>query len=119
VTLPYEPARVRQLRILLWVVVAAAAILAVVAAGYLVAGAAPGLVLLVLVVPSVLMLWLGATSLQLLGRGDPGARSWIVATAVVTVLVALLLSRTGPGGLIGLVGVLLMLVALLPARDAR
>ena len=117
VTPPYEPARARQLRILLWVVIAAAAVLAVVAAGYLLAGAAPGLVLLVLVVPAVLMLVLGRTSLQLLGRGEPGAKSWIVATAVTTMLVALLLSRTGPGGLLGLLGVLLMLVALLPARD--
>ncbi|GAB3787417.1 hypothetical protein [Nocardioides ungokensis] len=116
-TPPYEPARARQLRILLWVVIAAAAVLAVVAAGYLLAGAAPGLVLLVLVVPAVLMLVLGRTSLQLLGRGEPGAKSWIVATAVTTMLVALLLSRTGPGGFLGLLGVLLMLVALLPARD--
>ena len=116
---PYEPARLRQVRILLWVVVVGGAALAVAAAAYLLGGADPRLVLLVLALPSVLMLGLGAKTLQLVGRLDPGVKPWVVATAGVTILVALLLSRTSPGLLIGLVGVLLLLVGVLPSRDPR
>ena len=114
----YEPARVRQLRILLWVVVGVGALLAVLALGFLLGGSDPVLVLLVVVAPAVLMLGLGAKSLQLLGRGEPRARSWVVATGGVVVLVGLLLSRTGPALLLAVVGILLLLVAALPGRDA-
>ena len=79
----------------------------------------PALVLLVVVAPAVLVLGLGAKSLQLLGRGQPQARSWVVGTGAVVVVTGVLFSRTGPGLLLTVVGILLLLVALLPARDAH
>ena len=114
----YEPARVRQLRILLWVVLVVGAVLAVLALGYLLGGSDPVLVLLVVVAPAVLMLGLGSKTLQLLGRGQPSARSWVIGTGCVVVLTGLLLSRTGPGLLLAVVGILLLLGGVLPARDA-
>ena len=115
---PYEPARARQLRILLWVVVGVGVLLAVLALLYLLGGSNPALVLLVVVAPAMLMLGLGSKSLQLLGRGEPQARSWVAGTAGVVVLTGVLFSRTGPGLLLTVVGILLLLVALLPARHA-
>ncbi|MFC4786458.1 hypothetical protein ACT8ZV_18425 [Nocardioides sp. MAHUQ-72] len=115
----YEPARARQLRILLWVVVVVAALMAVFALAFLAAGSDPLLVLLVVALPAAVMLGLSARTLKLLGRADPRAGSWVVGTAWVVVLVGLLLSRTGPGLFVTIVGILLLLIAVLPGRDAR
>ncbi len=114
----YEPARARQLRILLWVVVGVAALMALAAVAFLLGGSDPGLVLLVVVLPAVVMLGLGAWTLRLLDRSDPRARWWVVGTASVVVLVGLLLSRTGPGMVVAVVGILLLLIAVLPGRDS-
>jgi hypothetical protein len=101
---PYEPARARQLRILLWVVVGVGALMALLSALFLLGGSDPLLVLLVVLLPAALMLALGTRCLRLLGSSDPRARSWVVCTAWVVVLVGLLLSRTGPGLLVAVVG---------------
>lgn len=115
---PYAPDRVRQLRILLWVVVSAAVVMVLLAAAYLVAGSDPLPVLLALAVPGGLILGLGAKALALLSDGDPRAKIWVVGTAVVSILESVLLSTTAPGLLLGLFAVMLLLVAVLPARDA-
>lgn len=115
----YEPARARQLRILLWVVVAAGALMALLAVGFLLGGSDPVLVLLVVVLPALAMLALAARCLKLLASSDPRTRSWVVGTAAVVLLVGLLLSRTGPGALVAVVGILLLLIAVLPGRDTH
>ena len=115
----YEPARARQLRILLWVVVAAGALMALLAVGFLLGGSDPVLVLLVVVLPALVMLALAARCLKLLATSDTRARSWVVVTASVVVLVGLLLSRTGPGVLVAVVGILMLLIAVLPGRDTH
>ncbi len=114
---PYVPDRARQLLITLWVVVGLGALLAALGAWWLVAGAPVGLVVLLLLVPAVAMLTLAGWSRGLLRRGDGGARVAVPVTAAVTTLVGLLWSRSGPGVLIAVVGILLLLLALLPGRD--
>ncbi len=111
-TVGYAPDRVRQLRLLLWVVVGAAGLLALAAVLVVPVGSA-ALVLR----PAALLLALAVGSLALLARGTPAARPVIAATAVVAILVGLLLSRTGVGLLFALVGVPLLLIAVLPGRD--
>ena len=116
---PYEPARARQLRILIWVVVGLAAMLIAWAVFLLVAGGVdPLVVLLLLVVPGLLMLAVGMRSQTLLGRGAPNARRWITTTGVITLLVGFQLSTTLPGMLVLVIGILTTLYALLPGRDA-
>ncbi|GAA2143786.1 hypothetical protein GCM10009844_16590 [Nocardioides koreensis] len=113
----YEPARARQLRILLRVVVGVAGLMTVFAVFFLLGGSDPGLVLMVVLLPAVLMLALAARTLKLLERSDPRARSWVVGTAWVVVLIGLLLSRTAPGIVVAAIGILLLLIAVLPGRD--
>ena len=114
---PYEPARAHQLGLVLWVVVAAG--LALLAYGVLglVNGSAVGLVILVALLPALVLLTLASWSRGLLRQADPSARVAVTVTGAVTALVGLLYSRTGPGILIAVVGVLLVLLALLPGRD--
>jgi hypothetical protein len=116
---PYEPARVRQLRLLLWVVVAGAALLAVTAVSFLVGGNNPVAVLLLLALPAVLMAGLAARSMQLLARQAPAARRWLVGTAAFSLLVALWFASTLPGLLLGIFGLLLMFITVLPGRDTE
>lgn len=115
---PYEPTRANQLRKLLKVIVGLGAVMIGYAAGLLILrDTSAGLVLLVLVLPAVLMLVLGGRALSVLGSGAGAERVWVSATAAATILVGVLLSRTGPGFLVGLAGVLLLLLAVLPSRD--
>ena len=116
---PYEPARVRQLRLLLWVVVAGAALLAVTAVSFLVGGNNPVAVLLLLALPAVLMAGLAARSMQLLARQAPSARRWLVGTAAFSLLVALWFASTLPGLLLGIFSLLLMFITVLPGRDTE
>ncbi|MCW2843613.1 MAG: hypothetical protein JWN22_1529 [Nocardioides sp.] len=114
----YAPDRARQLRLLLWVVVAMATFLTLVAAVLLLVGGVDvAQVLFVLVVPALVLLGLGSWSMSLLADDRAGARAAIVGTAVVAILEGLLLSRVGPGLLVGVVGILLLLVAVLPGRE--
>lgn len=113
----YAPDRARQLRLLLWVVVGAAVLLVLTAAVLLAGGGDVVRVLLVLVLPGLLLLGLAAGSQALLARGSRAARPLTAATGVVAILTGLLLSRTGPGLLVAVVGVPLLLVAVLPGRD--
>ena len=116
---PYEPARARQLRRLLKVVVGLGAVMVGYAAGLLILrDANAAVVLVVLVLPALLMLGLGGRSLSVLGSGAGAERVWVPATAAATILVGVLLSRTGPGLLVGVAGILLLLLAVLPARDS-
>ena len=116
---PYEPARARQLRRLLKVVVGLGAVMVGYAAGLLILRDADAVVVLVvLVVPALLMLGLGGRALSVLGSGAGAERVWVTATAAATILVGVLLSRTGPGLLVGVAGILLLLFAVLPARDS-
>ena len=116
---PYEPARARQLRRLLKVVVGLGAVMIGYAAGLLILRDVDAtVVLVVLVLPALLMLGLGGRSLAVLGSGAGAERVWVSATAAATILVGMLLSRTGPGLLVGVAGILLLLLAVLPARDS-
>ena len=116
---PYEPARARQLRRLLKVVVGLGAVMIGYAAGLLILrDADAAVVLVVLVVPALLMLGIGGRALSVLGSGAGAERVWVSATAAATILVGVLLSRTGPGLLVGVAGILLLLLAVLPARDS-
>ena len=116
----YEPDRAKQLRILLWVVLAAAATMAAIAAFLLLD---PGRVvdsrqvLLVLMLPAGLLAVLGGATLWLLAAERPAARLTSPVTAVVAVGVGLLLSRSGPGLLVGVVGIMLLLISVLPGRE--
>ena len=114
---PYGPDRARQLRLLLWVAVGIAVLLVLAAAVLLAGGGDVVRVLLVLAVPGLLLLGLAAGSQALLARGSLAARPLTAATGVVAILTGLLLSRTGPGLLVAVVGVPLLLVAVLPDRD--
>lgn len=115
----YEPARARQLRILIWVVVGLAAMLIAWAVFLLIAGGVdPLLLLLLLVVPGLLMLGVGMRSQTLLAKGAPNARRWITTTGIITLLVGLQLSTTLPGMLVLVIGILTTLYALLPGRDS-
>jgi hypothetical protein len=116
---PYEPARARQLRILVWVVVGLAAMLIAWAVFLLIAGGVEPLVLLLLlIVPGLLMLAVGMRAQTLLGRGAPNARRWITSTGIITLLVGFQLSTTLPGMLVLVIGILTTLYALLPGRDS-
>lgn len=112
----YPPDRARQLRILLWTAVAAAAVMTIVAAVLLLGGAPAVRVIVVLLVPALMILALGALTLRLLGNQDPRARIAAISTGVVAVLVGLLLSRTGSGLLVAVIGILVLLFAALPGR---
>ena len=113
----YAPQRVRQLRLLLWVAIGAALVLAGVAAVLLAGGGDAPRVLLVLVLPAALLLVLAGAAQVLLARGHRAARALTAASGVVAVMTGLLLSRTGAGLLVAVVGVPLLLVAVLPGRD--
>ncbi len=115
---PYEPARARQLRMMLKVVCGLGAVMIGYAAGLLILRDVDvAVVLVVLVLPALLMLGLGGRSLAVLGSGAGAERVWVSATAAAAILVGVLLSRTGPGVLVGVAGILLLLIAVLPVRD--
>ena len=113
----YAPDRARQLRLLLRVVVVTAVLLVLAAVVLLAGGGDVERVLLVLALPGLLLLGLGTGAHALLARGATAARPLIAATGVVAILTGLLLSRTGVGLLVAVVGVPLLLVAVLPGRD--
>ena len=113
----YGPSRARQLRLLLWVAIGAALVLAGAAVVLLAGGGDAPRVLLVLALPAVLLLGLGAAAQLLLSRGHRAARPLTAASGVVAILIGLLLSRTGVGLLAAVIGVPLLLVAVLPGRD--
>ena len=114
---PYEPARVRPLRKLLWVVVSFGVVMVMFAVFFLAVDARPGEVLGTLLIPGILLTWLSGWSIGLLSRGEALARVTVPATGAVAILVGVLLSGIGVGLLIGVFGVLLLLYALLPIRD--
>ena len=86
---------------------------------YLVAGANPGAVLFLLLVPALLMTGLSAWSISLLSEDRARARVVVPASGVVAILVGILYSRVGPGILIAVAGLLLLFFALLPARESE
>jgi hypothetical protein len=114
---PYEPARARQLGIVLWLVVAAGLVLVAYGVLGLVTGAAVGRVILVALLPALVLLTLASWSRGVLRDGDAGARRAITICGIATLLVGVLYSQVGPGILIAVVGILLLLLALLPGRD--
>lgn len=114
----YAPDRVRQLRILLWMAIGGALLLVVAAALLPLGGADPLGSLVAFALPGLLLLGLAAAAQTQLGPGTAAARPLTAATGVLAVLVALWLSATGVGLLFALVGVPLLLIAVLPGRDA-
>jgi uncharacterized membrane protein HdeD (DUF308 family) len=116
---PYQQVRVRPLQLLSWVVVSIGVVMVLLAVVYLLAGADPGAVLLLLLLPALLMTGLAAWSISLLTRNHRRARLTVPATGAVTVLVGIMYSRIGPGVLITVAGLLLLFFALLPARESE
>jgi hypothetical protein len=116
---PYPGVRVRPLQLLSWVVVSIGVVMVLLAVVYLLAGADPGAVLLLLLLPALLMTGLAAWSISLLTRNHRRARLTVPATGAVTVLVGIMYSRIGPGVLITVAGLLLLFFALLPARESE
>ena len=93
---PYPGVRVRPLQLLSWVVVSIGVVMVLLAVVYLLAGADPGAVLLLLLLPALLMTGLAAWSISLLTRNHRRARLTVPATGAVTVLVGIMYSRIGP-----------------------
>jgi hypothetical protein len=116
---PYQQVRVRPLRMLCWLVVSIGVVMVLLGVVYLVAGANPGAVLFLLLIPGLLMTGLSAWSISLLSENRARARIVVPAAGVVTVLVGVMYSRVGPGILISVAGILLLLFALLPARESE
>jgi hypothetical protein len=114
---PYEPDRARQLRLLLVVVVVLVVLLLGWAALIVLGDGPVDTAVGLLVVPGVLLGLLAAGGLRALATGDGSARLWAPAAGGVAIVVALLLSRTVAGLLVGLIGVPLLLIAVLPGRD--
>ena len=113
----YEPDRARQLRILLRVVVLVVVLMLGWAGLILLGDGSASTALRVLVLPGVLLGVLAVAALRALAAAGGSARLWAPATGAVSLLVALLLSRTAAGLLIAVVGVPLLLIAVLPGRD--
>jgi hypothetical protein len=116
---PYQQVRVRPLRMICWVVVSIGVVMVLLGVVYLVAGANPGAVLFLLLIPALLMTGLSAWSITLLSEDRARARIVVPAAGVVTILVGVMYSRVGPGILIAVAGILLLLFALLPARESE
>jgi hypothetical protein len=110
---------VRPLRMLCWVVVSIGVVMVLLGGVYLVAGANPGAVLFLLLIPALLMTGLSAWSISLLTENRPRARLVVPTGAAATILVGIMYSRIGPGVLIAVVGILQLLYALLPARESE
>ena len=116
---PYAQARVRPLRLLSWLVISIGVVMVLLGVVYLVAGIDPGAVLFLLLIPATLMTGLAGWSIALLGDNQALARIVVPASAAVTILVGVMYSRIGPGVLIAGAGILLLLYAVLPAREAE
>lgn len=116
---PYQPERATQLKVLLRVVLGIVGLMLGWGVLILVGHGSTSTALRVLVLPAVLMGVLAVGGLRAVAAGDPNARPWVAATGVVAVLVALLLSRTGVGLLVAVVGVPLLLIGVLPGRDDK
>ena len=116
---PYQQVRVRPLRMLCWVAVSIGVVMVLLGVVYLVAGANPGAVLFLLLIPALLMTGLSGWSISLLSEGQPRARLVVPTAAAATILVGIMYSRIGPGLLIAVVGILQLLYALLPARESE
>ena len=114
---PYEPERVRQLRILLLLVLGVAVFLLGWAGMILAGNGSTENALRVLIVPGLLLGLLAAGALRALAADRGTARVWVAASGAVTLVVALLLSRTFAGLLIAVIGVPLLLIGVLPGRD--
>ncbi len=113
---PYEPARVRQLRILVKVVLGLAVVLLVWAGLIVLGNGAVDVAVRILVLPGVLLGAFAVVALRALAIDSAAAKVPLVATAIITIVEALLLSRTVVGLLAGVVGVALLLFAVLPGR---
>ena len=116
---PYQQARVRPLRMLSWLVVSIGVVMVLLGGVYLVAGANPGAVLFLLLIPALMMTGLAAWSIAQLSENRPRARIVVPTGAAATILVGIMYSRVGPGILITVVGLLLLFFALLPARESE
>ena len=116
---PYQQARVRPLRLLSWLVVSIGVVMVLLGVVYLVAGANPGAVLFLLLIPALLMTGLAGWSIALLTENQPRARLVVPAAGAATILVGVMYSRVGPGILIAVAGILLLSFALLPARESE
>ena len=114
---PYEPERARQLRVLLLLVLGVAVFLLGWAAMILAGNGSTENALRVLIVPGLLLGLLAAGALRALAADRGTARVWVAAAGAVTLVVALLLSRTFAGLLIAVIGVPLLLIGVLPGRD--
>ena len=115
----YGPERAGQLKILLRVVLGMVVLILGWGVLILVGHGSTSTAVRVLVLPGVLLGALAVGGLRAVAAGDPRARPWVVATGIVAVLVALLLSRTGVGLLVAVVGVPLLLIGALPGRDEQ
>lgn len=109
----FSPGRAQQLRILLWATVVIGALLAALATFLLVVGG-PVRFALFVAVPAVLVLVLAVIALRRLEQRGAAARWWTVATGVLLILLAVLLTQAAVGLLPSIIGVLLVLLALLP-----
>jgi hypothetical protein len=116
---PYQQARLRPMRLLSWLVVSIGVVMVLLGVVYLVAGANPGAVLFLLLIPALLMTGLAGWSIALLAENQPRARFVVPAAAAVTILVGIMYSRIGPGVLIAVAGMLLLFFAVLPARESE
>ncbi len=114
----YEPDRARQLRILLRVVVGIVVVMLGWAGLTLAGHGSTATALRVLVLPGVLLGILAVGALRALASDRRSARVWVPAAGVVALVVALLLSQTVAGFLVAVVGVPLLLIGVLPGREA-
>lgn len=73
--------------------------------------------MLVLLLPAAVLGVLGGATLWLLATERSAARLTSPATAIFAMGVGLMLSRSGPGLLIGVVGIMLLLISVLPGRE--
>ena len=117
---PYDRARARQLRMMLYAVLASATVMVILAVALLIHtgdDASTGVVLLVVLVPALVLLGLSVRTLALLALADRRVKMWVTASGTAAILDGLLLTRVGVGWVLIVVGVLLVLVGALPGRD--
>ncbi|GAB3763599.1 hypothetical protein FB382_001160 [Nocardioides ginsengisegetis] len=117
---PYDRGRARQLRMMLYAVLASATVMVILAVALLIHtgdDASTGVVLLVVLVPALVLLGLSVRTLALLALADRRVKMWVTASGTAAILDGLLLTRVGVGWVLIVVGVLLVLVGALPGRD--
>lgn len=115
---PYRADRVRQLRIVTWVILVLTGLSLAYAGFLLVDGTNPAVrVLVLLVLPGVLAVGLAVWSLRLLAHEASAARWTLTGAGVFSTLLGLVLSQFGPAIVFSVAGILVILLALLPARQ--